>query len=107
MFGSSFLISWILKFISGKGLEWLKNLSNDHKAEAKSYIFSLIPGDAFDELVWNVIEKVWDSILVAAEQLINSLIEGQSLSGEAKAMHEEKALAQAVLMVQPAAKSAM
>jgi len=99
MFGKSFIVSLVLKFIAGKGMDWLKDLSKDHKAEAKAYVEGLIPGTKFDALVWGIVEKVWDSILMAAEQLVKSLIEGESLVGEEKEFHKEKALAEAVMSV--------
>ena len=92
MFGNSFIVGMVLKFLAEKGVAYLEDLSKAHKAEAEAWIKELVKPDSLDEPVWKAVETVWDVILAAAKVLAGRLVSG---------VNKDQALAQAVAEVKP------
>lgn len=93
MFGSSFVISYILKFLAGKGLEYIQAFSEAHKAEVEAYVKAHVPSVLADA-AWKVVELVWDELLVAAKMLADQLIGG--VSHDVAVAHAVSSMAPAV-----------
>lgn len=98
MFGNSFIVGMILKFVAQKGLDFIKDFSADKKDEVEAWVKDLVKPDALDNVVWGAVEKVWDTLLAAASVLAGRLIEG---------VNQDKALAEAVASVKPAYMAAL
>lgn len=91
MFGKSFILSMVLKYVAGKGLEWLEELSAEKKVEVEKYIKDLVSPDWLDQPVWSLVNSAWDALLVVAKSLAQQLVDGADA---------DKALASSVASLQ-------
>lgn len=92
MFGNSFILGMVLKFLAEKGVAYLEDLSQQHKAEAEAWIKELVKPDVLDEPIWKAVETVWDVVLAAAKVLAGRVASG---------VNQDHALAAAVAEVKP------
>lgn len=77
MFGSSYMISLILKFIVEKGIDYLNAFSEAHKAEVEAYVKGHVPA-VLAGPAWAVVSALWEEILVAAKLYADMLLAGNS-----------------------------
>ena len=67
MFGQSFLISLVVRYLLQMGLPFLENFTAEKKALVKDWVYKQIPGSWADPVAWGIIESLWDVIISVAK----------------------------------------
>jgi hypothetical protein len=70
LFGKSFLISILFRYVLPKGVEWLEDFTEEKKEEIRVFVRETVPGELYDERAVRLVEMAMDAVIGMAKVIL-------------------------------------